>query len=76
MAKFRIIERDRMGNKGGGHSCGKVVNGRFTEHYTAGQIVESDRPLDQTFRGKFERLDGKSSEPEAEPKPSKRASRR
>jgi len=56
MARYRLMEKDNMGNKIGPHSCGKVVRGRFTEHYLPGQIVESDMPLDKLFRGKFERV--------------------
>jgi hypothetical protein len=66
--KFRLMTTDKMGNKVGGHSQGKVKNGRFSEHYERGQILESDRPLDTLFRGKFERLDGPSPAPESEPK--------
>ncbi len=62
--RFRIVERDAMGNRGGPHSQGPVKHGGFSEHYVAGQIVESDRPLDELFRGKFERL-GSQPEPEA-----------
>ncbi len=71
MARFRLMERDAMGNKVGPHSVGPVVNGRFAKTYKAGDVIESDRPLDQVFRGKFERLDGPSPEPEAESKPQK-----
>jgi hypothetical protein len=66
--KFRLMEKDAQGNKTGSHSQGKVVRGRFSERYRAGDIITTDEPLDKLFRGKFERLDGGPSPEPAEPR--------
>ena len=77
MARFRLMERDAAGNKVGCHFMGKVVRGVFTTVVKPGQIVESDEPLDQLFRNKFQRLDdGPKPEPEAEPSETPKRSRK
>lgn len=45
--KFRITEKDNQGNITGPHRTGN-------KRYRAGQIVESDQPLDRLFKNKFE----------------------
>ncbi len=60
--RFRLMEKDAQGNRTGKHLVGGMVGGKFKgRKYKAGDVVESDRPLDTLFRGKFIRL------PDAEP---------
>jgi hypothetical protein len=47
--KFKLTEQDGQGNKTGVHRIG-------AERYHAGDIIESDIPLDDLFRNKFERV--------------------
>lgn len=47
--KFRLLKVDGQGNKVGPHRMGNKL-------YRAGQVLESTRPLDTLFRGKFERV--------------------
>jgi hypothetical protein len=47
--KFRLLERDARNNKIGSHRIGN-------KKYKAGDVLESNRPLDTIFRGKFVRL--------------------
>ena len=57
--KFRMTKSDNQGNKTGVHRVGN-------EKYHAGDVIESDQPLDVLFRNKFERVPDstKVSEPE------------
>lgn len=70
MARYRLMLKDAAGNRTGSHSMGPVgKNRRWARVVKPGEIVESDQPLDELFRNKFERLpDGPMVEPEAEPK--------
>src|SRR5512146_2893247 len=47
--KFRLREKDPVGNKIGTHQCGDRL-------YRAGEVVESERPLDKLFRNKFDKV--------------------
>jgi hypothetical protein len=47
--KFRLTESDNQGNKTGLHRIENQI-------YQAGDVIESDRPLDVMFRNKFERV--------------------
>lgn len=47
--KFRLKEKDDQGNKIGAHRDGSV-------RYHRGDIIESDKPLDEILRNKFERV--------------------
>ena len=65
--KFRLMQKDASGNKTGPHNIGPVVNGRFAKTVRPGEIVESDSPLDERFRNKFERVSDATPTPDAEP---------
>jgi hypothetical protein len=67
--RFRLREKDGNGNPVGVHLMGKVVNGRFSRRVMPGEIVESNEPLDQLFKNKFEKLDGDVPEPTKPSKP-------
>ena len=60
MAKYRLKTNDGHGNKIGRHCIGPIVNGHFSQTVQPGSIIESDQPLDQLFRNKFELI---SNEP-------------
>ncbi len=47
--KYQLKEKDQAGNKIGPHRIGN-------KKYHAGDILQSDMPLDKLFRGKFERV--------------------
>ena len=47
--KFRLSVEDRQRNKTGAHLIGNRL-------YHAGEVVESDRPLDKLFKNKFEKV--------------------
>ncbi len=71
MALYRLMTRDRHGLKVGKHSMGPVEGGVFSRVVKPGEIIESEQPLDQLFRNKFERVHDVTPEPEAEPKTAK-----
>ncbi len=78
MALYRLMTRDRHGLKVGSHSMGPVVGGVFSRVVRPGEIIESEQPLDQLFRNKFERVHDDVTpepEPQAEPKTTKKARR-
>ncbi len=57
--KFELLEKDDAGNRVGPHQVGNQI-------FRAGQVLESDAPLDQIFRNKFKRVHDNtpSSKPE------------
>lgn len=67
--RFRLMTKDASGNKAGVHHMGPVnpKTRRWAKTIRPGEIVESDEPLDELFRNKFERLPDITPEPEAEP---------
>lgn len=69
MARFRLTLKDASGNKTGPHHMGPVhpKTRRWAKVIKPGEVVETDQPLDELFRGKFERLPDLKPEPEAEP---------
>ncbi|MBN1362562.1 MAG: hypothetical protein JW993_18335 [Sedimentisphaerales bacterium] len=78
MTRFRLTLKDPAGNRTGPHVFhlgGRGGNMRRRKIH-AGQIVESDEPLDQLFRGKFIRLSDPAPQQDdtalAEPKAKKR----
>lgn len=63
MAKYRLMERDSAGNRTGIHffpGTARTLDGKAavaTKVIKPGEVLESDEPLDQLFRNKFEKLD-------------------
>jgi len=57
--KFQLTKEDKQGNKTGLHRVGN-------QRYRAGDVLETDLPLDKLFRNKFERVSEATpvSEPE------------
>ena len=64
--KFRLLKEDKFGVMIGPHY-------EKNKRYKPGDVLESDRPLDQIFKGKFEPVD--SHTPISEPEIVKRNSR-
>ncbi len=71
MALYRLMTRDRHGLKVGSHSMGPLVGGTFSRVVKPGEIIESEQPLDQLFRNKFEKIADPTPEPEPQAEPVK-----
>lgn len=71
--RFRLMEKDAVGNRTGAHYMGPVKLGKFSKVVRPGEIIESDKPLDEVYRNKFERLHDPTPEPsETKPKRSRK----
>ena len=62
--RFRLKTDDGNGNRTGKHLMGPVRNRKFRRTVLPGEVVESDQPLDQLFKNKFERIDDATPKPE------------